>query len=198
MNISRSLALAILSSAVTSTAFASDNWYLGALYNSQDYAVYGRHFNTAGLVAGYEFNQYFSLEGRYGVGTSGYETVYDITEDTETSYKEDIDTQYSLFIKGSYPIDDSLSIYGLVGYSETDLEVNGYAQFVDENALTLVSYPIGLTQTDKGLSYGLGLSYKINAKFSIFADYQVLPDFEPTPDYSRSWKSKNIGISYKF
>jgi opacity protein-like surface antigen len=193
------LVFIILASTSVSTAFAADdNWYLGALYNAQEISMNGRDFNTAGIITGYQYNEYFALEARLSTGTSGYSTTYGAPQSSEGDYKEDIDTQGSLLIKASYPIFESLSFYGLAGYTKTKLEINGVGSTNDSNGNIIGNYSFKHTESDSGFSYGVGLNYQINEKFNIFVDYQVLPDFEPQPNFSKSWKSTSIGVNYSF
>ncbi len=174
------LTFAMLVSTYTSTVCADNSWYLGASYNAQDISLNGRDFNTAGVVAGYKYNQYFAIETRFSSGTSGY---------SQGNYSEDIDTQASLSIRASYPIFDSFKLYGLAGYTNTKLKIKRRGGGDDS---------FKITHSDGGLSYGLGLNYEINEQFNLFIDYQVLPDFEPTSTFSKSWKSTTIGVNYSF
>ncbi|MBT1063275.1 outer membrane beta-barrel protein [Bowmanella sp. Y26] len=125
MNKMLPLTLTLLASSYVATANSDDAWYLGALYNAQDISTDGRDFNAFGITAGYQFNNYFSVESRFSKGTSGYSTSYDALETSNRRYKEDIDSQVALLAKGSYPILDNFEIYALVGYTNTKIEVNG-------------------------------------------------------------------------
>jgi len=190
------ICLALLT--LPSYASESDDWYIGALYNSQKISISGRDFNALGMIAGYQYNKYLALETRVSVGTEGYSSFYGTPDSREGEYKEDIDTQASLFIKASYPILESVNIYGLAGYSNTKLEIRGLGQVNDSNSNIIGNYPFKITETKSGFSYGFGLTYKINEQFNIFIDYQVLPDFEPNSNFSKSWKSTSVGINYFF
>lgn len=185
-----------LASVYVAPANAESNWYVGALYNAQEFSV--QDFNAAGVIGGYDFNDYFALEARVSTGTSGYSTFYGTPDLPEDEYSEDIDTQASLLLKASYPIFESFKVYGMAGYTQTRLEINGYGQYNDEDGEITGNYPYRMTYTEDGFSYGAGLSYSITARFNIFIDHQVLPNFEPNADVSRSWKSTTIGVNYQF
>jgi hypothetical protein len=191
------LTFTLLASTYTSNVNAENSWYLGALYNAQEISMHGRDFNSAGLIAGYQYNDYFALETRFTAGISGYSGSYGGTT-AEGSYKEDIDTQASLLIKASYPIFNSFKVYGLAGYTNTKLEINGLGQYNDSEGNNTGDYPFKHKESEGGLNYGLGLDYQINAEFNVFIDYQVLPDFEPNSSFSKSWKSTTIGVNYFF
>ena len=192
------LAFAILTSTYACAANAENSWYLGALYNAQEISIHGRDFNAAGVIAGYQYNKYFALETRLSTGTSGYSSFYGTPEEPWGSYSEDIDTQASLLIKASYPIFNSFKLYGVAGYTNTKIEINGLGQHNDSEGNITENYPYKHTESESGFSYGLGLDYQINAQFSVFIDYQVLPDFEPNSNFSKSWESTTIGVNYFF
>lgn len=197
MNKLLTLTFTLLVSTYASNASAENSWYLGALYNAQEISLHGRDFNSAGLIAGYQYNEYFALETRISAGTSGYSGSYRGTK-LKGSYKEDIDTQTSVSIKASYPIFNSFKLYGLAGYTNTKLETNGLGQYNDSEGNITGDYTYKQTESESGLSYGLGLDYQINAQFNVFIDYQVLPNFEPNSNFSKSWKSTTIGVNYSF
>ncbi|EGN74629.1 opacity protein [Idiomarina sp. A28L] len=194
------LTLTVLLSASVTSVQAMDNWYVGASYNAQEFSVSGRDFNTAGLIAGYQFTEHFALEGRYAQGTSGYSTYVQSQLNNELlRYKEEIGDQASIMFKASYPLFETFSVYGLAGYSRTTLDISNHAGVFDENE-NLTSYiPNQITDTFDGLAYGVGLSYKLTEHLNVFVDYQVLPDFAPAnSNFSRSWKSTTFGINYAF
>ncbi|WP_185233951.1 porin family protein [Teredinibacter franksiae] len=188
----------LLASTYASTVTAENSWYLGALYSTQEISTYGRDFNTAGVIAGYKYNKYFSLETRLSTGTSGYSSFYGTPEEPWGAYSEDIDTQSSLLIKASYPIFNLFKLYGLVGYTNTKLEINGLGQYNDLEGNITGNYPFKHTKSDGGFSYGVGSDYQINKNFNVFIDYQALPDLEQGSSISKSWKSTTIGVNYSF
>jgi len=199
------LVLTILTSTYGTTASADNSWYLGALYNAQQVSDLDRDFNSAGIIAGYEYNAYFALETRLTKGTSGYSSSYSVERQDSSIifsedgyYKEDIDFQASLLIKASYPIFDTLNIYALAGYSTTKLATSGFYQQYDSNGNKMGNGSYGDTINNNGVSYGIGLSYQLIEKMSIFVDYQVLPDYELYTNFSKSWESVSIGVNYSF
>lgn len=181
-----------------SSALADDSWYLGALYNAQEISIHGRDFNSAGVVVGYQYNKYFALETRFSSGTSGYSSFYGTPEESFGSYSEDIDTQASLLLKASYPIFNSFNLYGLAGYTNTKLEINGLGQHNDSDGNITGNYPYKDTESESGFSYGIGFDYQFNESLSVFIDYQVLPDFEPDSSFSKRWVNTTVGINYSF
>jgi len=192
------LTITLLASTYTSSVLADDSWYLGTLYNSQDVSRHFDDYSTAGVFAGYKYNQYFSLEARVAKGASGFSSFYGTPEERKGRFKEGVDTQSSLSLKVSYPIFESFNIYALAGFINTSLKTEGIGQFNDENGNITGDFHYKLKRSDSGFSYGLGIAYQFNPQFGIFFDYQVLPDFEFSSYESRNWKSKTIGFSYHF
>ncbi len=199
------LMLTILTSTYVTTASADNSWYLGALYNAQQVSDFDRDFNSAGIIAGYEFNAYIALETRLTKGTSGYSSSYSVERQDSSIifsedgyYKEDIDVQASLLIKASYPIFKTLSVYALAGYTTTKLATSGFYQQYDSDGNKMGNGSYGDSETNNGFSYGIGLNYQFNEKLSLFVDYQVLPDYDIYPRFTKSWESVAIGVNYSF
>jgi len=183
------LTLTILAITNTSTAHADNSWYLGALYNTQSASEDDPSYNTAGLIAGYTYNKYLSIESRVATGTSGDSGLYGTTENIVGNYGQDIKSQVSLLIKASYPFLNAFEVYGLAGYSSTKLDV-----FSDYNDGFYHSY----TPSNSGFGGGLGFGYKLNQQFNIFIDYQVIPGFDRFSQSPKNWKSTTIGVNYCF
>jgi len=124
------------------------------------------------LTAGYDFNKYVAVEGRF----------------TTSFTKEEITEMqgFSIFVKPQYPITKKFSVYGLLGFGSVKLEgVDNTDVDVDDN----------------GFQWGLGASYAINDDFSIYADYTSLAkDMDGTYLTQRSADTDalTIGITYNF
>ncbi|MCP4325600.1 MAG: porin family protein [Alteromonadales bacterium] len=134
---------------------------MGAQYSAQELtSLPNRDFQTAGVVAGYQYNQFFSLETRFNTGTSGYSSYpFSVDGLSDAEYKEEIDTQASLFIKGSYPISNSFNIYALAGLTKSKYEITTTNNYTDLEGNTTVTYPSLINFSESGFSYGLGLNY---------------------------------------
>ena len=99
------------------------------------------------FIAGYNFNEYIAVEGRY-----------------TTSFMHDGQVEmdgWSLFVKPQYPVSEDFSVYALLGYGGVTLD--GKA---DEFLFTDVD--------DSGFQWGLGVSYMVTENISLFADYTWL------------------------
>ena len=134
------------------------------------------------LQAGYQYNEYIAVEGRYSFGFS---TDYDMgtTYGFPGGYEGDI-SSWGLYVKPMYPIGD-FSIYALLGYGGVMLsELNAGDAY------------------ESGFQWGLGASYAVSDNISVFADYVSLYD-DTGFDYAAQLDDINsdtwtVGLSYKF
>jgi opacity protein-like surface antigen len=132
------------------------------------------------LQAGYQFNDYIALEGRYAFG---FNTDYDQGTTLGLPSYGDV-SSWGIYLKPVYPVGD-FSVYALLGYGGVMLsDINGGDAYED------------------GFQYGLGAAYNITENFSVFADYVWLYD-DTGFDYvaQRDDVDANVwtlGVSYKF
>jgi len=179
------------------------NFYVGVQYSNQKITSTSEiNLDTAGVVLGYQFNQYFSLETRLNIGNSDYSSLCACGDEYKDHvYKQEIDNQASLFIKGSYPISNDFSVYALAGITNSSysLETKNHHSVTDGNKTTTkVTFKDMGTNSESGFTYGLGINYQISKKFSGFLDYKILPDLAVSTLDSSSWKSASIGVNYTF
>ncbi len=100
----------------------------------------------ASIRAGWNYNDYIGLEVRL---------INAPLEKDFTTTKS-----YGLFIKPQYKITPTINVYGVLGYSKSEIEGAG-----DKNYNTLFK---------SGFSYGAGVEYTIFKDWSIWVDYQNL------------------------
>ncbi|QOR62632.1 outer membrane protein [Sulfurovum sp. ST-21] len=124
------------------------------------------------LQAGYNFNTYMALEGRYT---------------TSVSQEDRVEMEgWSLFVKPQYPLDESFSIYALLGFGNVTLNgVNG----------------INIDVDDTGFQWGVGMSYLIMEDLSLFTDYTSLGN-DMDGFYDGASKADadavTVGVTYSF
>jgi opacity protein-like surface antigen len=197
-----SLALTILVFTYISPVLATENssWYVGGLYTAQKISLSttGRDFNTAGIVAGYQYNNYFALETRFSKGTSGNTFNYDFRDFPDESFDTDIDYQATILIKASYRFTEKFNIYATTGYSKTKIDQEILDPTVDSEGMLIGVNTSKFTFTESGFTYGLGLNYKVTNNVNLFVDYLILPNWEPFSTNSENWDSINIGFNYTF
>ena len=144
-----------------------------------EYDINGNAFT---VLAGYNFNKYFAVEGRYSL------TVGDLTYeegDYEGDWEGDM-TNIALYLKPMYPISE-LTLYGLLGYGQVTLDRDSEEEF-----------------SESGFQWGLGASYAVNDNIGVFVDYTRLYDdtgFDGGGRYEDEdivIDSINVGVTYKF
>ncbi len=162
--------------------FNQNNDNIASTVKSTEFEV-----DTVLLQAGYQYNQYVALEGRYWIG------VGDISQSGGLYVGDNAGDMYSwgLYVKPMYPVMDNVDIYALLGYADTSLE-----------------YDSGIYWDTDGFSWGLGAQYAVTENVLIFADYvnlgmhdsvELAYDInEPSIDADIDLYTFNIGVSYKF
>ena len=126
------------------------------------------------FLAGYDFNEYIAVEGRY---TTSF-TQEDIVEMSG----------WSLFVKPQYPVTEEFTVYGLLGFGGVTMDS--------------VKTPYLVDVDDTGFQWGLGMSYDVTESITVFGDYTSLAsgmdgiywdgEFEADVD------SFTLGVTYKF
>ncbi len=124
------------------------------------------------LLAGYNFNEYIAVEGRYT---------------TSVAHESSIEMDgWSLFVKPQYPVTEDFSVYALLGYGGITADgIDGYVTDIDDSAF----------------QWGLGVDYMVMDNISLFADYTWLAGVEsvfyngaPETDTDQF----TIGVNYLF
>ncbi len=133
------------------------------------------------LQAGYQYNQYIAIEGRY---TFGFNTDYNQGSTLPVTSYGDI-SSWGIYVKPMYPVTEAFDIYALLGYGGVMLsDINNGDAYED------------------GFQWGLGAQYAIMENVSVFVDYVTLYD-NTGFDYvaqdddldSDVW---TLGVTYKF
>jgi len=131
------------------------------------------------LLAGYNFNKYVALEGRYTLG------IGDLDSDMDGDIDGDL-SNIGIYLKPMYPF-GGMTVYGLLGYGQVTLEETPYS----------------VDGSESGFQWGLGASVAVNDNVGIFVDYTRLYDdtggfnsmFDGTPI---TIDGINVGFTYKF
>lgn len=171
------------------------HFYLGAGISNmklENESVADEEFSATGLtiLAGYQYNQYLAIEGRYTRDISDVEYKHGRT--SFPNY-DDYPTDFSniaIYIKPMYPI-GNFSIYGLLGYGEVEL-----------TNLPQPDTGISADRAEDGFQWGLGASYDLTNNISLFIDYIQMYD-DKGFDYRATYADitsdvYTFGINYKF
>jgi len=137
-----------------------------------------RSMSAMSITAGYDFNEYIAIEGRYSLslGDSEVETRY---VDGDKAW--DL-ANAGIYIKPKLTM-DMVTIYGLLGYGQ-------------------FSYDNGTSYSAAGAQYGLGVSAMATENIEIFVDYRSLfnaEDFDGlSTDETVHANSYTVGVNYHF
>lgn len=143
--------------------------------------------NNLLLQVGYQFNQYFAVEGRYTFSVGDHS----LTHNFEGGREEDVDigiSNLAIYLKPMYPIGD-FSLYGLLGYGKIEREFNVAPTHEWDGS---------------GFQWGAGFQYTVMDNVSIFADYTLWYDEDGEPHeriprlLDTDFSVVGVGISYKF
>lgn len=184
------------------------NFYLGLAYSYMDYEgdFYGEgireetlsanmeaDWDAIMLQAGYQFNPYIAIEGRYwsnlgdGDRSDTYtETVQGVPGEpvSESGDAPDI-TAWGIYLKPTLPVGEGFNIYGLLGYGNVEIDDD----WLDES----------------GFQWGAGVSFNFSENMSLFVDYVNLYDDDRTQEIEgytgeldETIYTVNVGVTYKF
>lgn len=146
--------------------------------------------NAVTLQAGYKYNNYLSVEGRYSHHVGDVEYKHG---STSNPYIDDYPTDFNniaIYLKPIYPI-GNLSLYALIGYGEVEL-----------TDIPLGGKYISADRAEDGFQWGAGIDYTFNENISLFVDYVQL--YNDTGFDYRAIDADilvdiyTLGISYKF
>jgi len=161
------------------------NFYLGLGYGMANVSgtdtisnITDVDYSTVLLQAGYKFNPYIALEGRYWIG---------LDEDVTATNTLTLDT-WGIYAKPMYPVTDAFDIYALLGYASSDIQLtNGNPA----------------DNTD-GFSWGIGGAYSFTENVAVFVDYTSMYDdsqesaLNPAFTYNYEITAVNFGVTYQF
>ena len=134
--------------------------------------------NGISISAGYNFNQFLAVEGRYtaSLGDINYQT-WNIDKDVSGDL-----SNIAIYLKPQYSF-GTLGIYGLVGYGQTELNEDVSAK-------------------EGSFQYGAGVTANMNESVEFFVDYRRLFDdtgFDTlTSNQDVAVNSWSVGVNYNF
>ncbi len=139
-------------------------------------------FDEIMFQAGYKFNDYVAVEGRYWFGMESSINNWNI----DTTANDVTIDAWGLYVKPMYPVTESFDIYAMLGYASAEM---------DKHSLNYVSDSVD------GFSWGIGADYSVTENVDLFIDYVSIYDDDKsyvggTVDYSiDTW---NFGVTYNF
>jgi len=157
-------------------------------------------YNGIMAQAGYKFNKYLAVEGRYwwslGDGDWSWSESYgkESLSGSGSDGNEEL-RAWGVYLKPMYPVTEQFDIYALLGGGNVTLSNDSLGDWLDEN----------------DFQWGLGASYEFTENLSIFVDYVRLLDKDgssitedemyPYPvvtNWDDTVYAVNVGLTYKF
>lgn len=137
------------------------------------------------LYGGYEFNQYFGVEGGYAnMGKAKFPFV----SDTGTGVSDVKTNAFYVAATGTIPINEQFSVFGKLGFSRNSTKIR--------DVETVVKYEYKQTRTTPLI--GIGATYKFSNMLAAVVEYE---DYgKVVKDVGGSMKTNlfSVGLRYKF
>ena len=177
---------------VAASVITDGGFYLGLAYgfmgdeytrspNNMNPLSFDESYGAVMGQAGYKFNEYVAVEGRYWWAVSSVNVENNVKGELQGA------DAWGIYVKPMYPVTDSFDIYALLGYAA-----------MDHNSVRL--------NDGDGFSWGLGASYGVTDSIDLFIDYVSIYDGDRSfTDASGvnvnkdiSVDSVNFGVTYNF
>jgi len=138
--------------------------------------------NSVAFIAGYNYNQYVAVEGRYttNVGDLSYDGV-------RGSYDYDGEnSNFGVYVKPQFPIGD-INVYALLGYGSYSVD------YTEE---------IGYDGSQGSFQWAIGTAYRITPNIDLFVDYTSFyndSSFDNENDlFDYDISGYTFGVNYRF
>lgn len=155
--------LGVLAAGLSAGAAADDNntFYAGSgaglYYVDFDDLSFDESAPTVRVFGGYRLNEYLSFE-------AGYSKLFEASGDV-AGFDVDVDgSALDLSVRPSFPLNDNISAYGIIGWADYDLDVS-----VDTGAGTVSD-----SSSDSELHYGLGGAWRVNDAWAVRGEWLMV------------------------
>ncbi len=160
------------------------NFYVGISYTYVDADTNDNETgNSYTLLAGYNYNKYIGVEGRYTATVGDMDVENHVLGYADGEYDREV-SSYGIFLKPQLPLGDAFSVYALLGYGSVT------ARLTEES----------------GFQWGIGAQYLVTDNVGLFVDYTSLYDGDMDNvaemigehDFDSQITSTNAGVTYNF
>lgn len=139
---------------------------------------------SAGIALGYEFADYFAIEGR---------ALKSVDKDGVDGVSLEIASQFQLLARAHYPVHEQIRIFASLGFARTNYE----GTVREENQLSVDRF------ASSGATYGVGAEYLITPQWKVGLEHQWLPDDDLNDDLAGSEieakaSALTLKVSYAF
>jgi opacity protein-like surface antigen len=138
--------------------------YVGVGYTMLTYSEDGFpdfDISALGVRGGYYFNNYFSVEGRFGFGVGDDTQTVSVFLPGIGTFTGDatveLDNMFGVYAVGHIPLTKQFQLYGLVGLTQGEItaSVNGFS----------------VSEDDSDLSFGVGAEFDMTPNMSLGIEY---------------------------
>jgi OOP family OmpA-OmpF porin len=194
--------LVLCAAAASVSAFAAaqtaDGWYLGTSVGRSNVKITDENASADDkrqgtgtgfkLYGGYQFNDYFALEGQYiRLATAKYHTIHSGGYQLDESYKI---SGLALDAVGILPISDSFSLLGKLGVMQ--MQIQSDWQFGSES-------PGSGKDSRTTPLIGIGAEYKLTPALALRAEYEYYGKLHSDDNtFKISTDMLSIGMRYTF
>lgn len=105
---------------------------------------------------GYDFNEWFALEGEAAIGVSEEEGSY-----AGVSAQVELNYVVGAYVRANLPVNDQFRLYGRVGAVNAELEASASGG----------GFSFTESSSDSGVGYGAGAEVMLSQQFGIRGDY---------------------------
>lgn len=166
------VSIAALSLATVGAAHA-EGLYAGALLSRATVSFDGGDDaspTTIGAKLGMSINKNFAVEARLGVG---------LTDDSISVFDLKVDNFAGIYAKGILPVSDVASVYGLLGYTQGKITLEGLGGSASDS--------------DSDISYGIGADFAVSSNTSVGVEWARLFKGD-----GYKVDGLTLGVSFKF
>jgi len=165
-------------------------FYVGSAYSYMNFNAKDGHHefdvtaNAYTVLAGYRFNKYVAIEGRYSQTIGDLDIDIDGAPPVGNTYDGADMSNIALYLKAMYPVGGA-TLYGLLGYG----------QFTFEN---------NREYTENNFQWGAGVSYAVKERIALFVEYTRFYDDKDfgqgtgNPDTDVIVDAISFGVTYQF
>ncbi len=194
MNKMKNLCVFFCAFGLSSAALAENGQgYFGIGYHHGSYDEIGvPEFNPGAIAfrAGKYINPAIAFEARLALGITDDSSTVNIDVPFVGNVVADVDlelnTAISVFAKGDIAVSPFVNVYGLIGFTNAEIEVTATDVNNPANRATI-------SEDDSGLSYGVGIEGEVGRGTYLLAEYVMFLD-EDAYEYS----GFNFGITKRF
>ena len=181
--------MGVLVCALTPSAYAQDSsgWYaMGGYshteYESDDYFDFSDSYGAVTFGGGYDFNRFLGIEAEGAIGVvdgehtiSGFGPVIvgppdNITGTADIDSTLKLNSRYGAYAKAQYPLTDSLSVFGRVGFESRDYDLT-IETTVTATDGAQANFKRDSSVGDEGVAFGGGVEFDFAENQGLRAGY---------------------------